>query len=88
VLGRSQSAHRDGFPLQVGDRADPLRPDQLEAADVQSHERDDRVPCLQRQEKRPAEIRGEVDLARGDGRLLPDALFLDPLYVGEPLALE
>ena len=38
VFGRSQRAHRDSFPLEVADRADLLRSEQLEAADVNSCE--------------------------------------------------
>ena len=44
VLAGAQLVHRDGLPLQVTDRADPLRPEQLEAADMHPRQDDDRIP--------------------------------------------
>jgi hypothetical protein len=89
VVGRSQPVHRDGFPLQVADRADPLRPEQLEAANMHACQQDKRVPGLQLQEKRHAEMQREVDLAGGKSRLLVEkVLFLDVLHLSEPLRLQ
>jgi hypothetical protein len=53
MTGTAQPVHRDGFPLQVVDGADPLRPEQHQTANVKSREQDERVPCLQSQEKKP-----------------------------------
>src|SRR5206468_6392773 len=77
------------FPLQVAYRADPLRPKQLEAANMHACQQDKRVPRLQLQEKRHAEMQREVNLAGGKSRLLVEkVLFLDVLHLSEPLRLQ
>jgi hypothetical protein len=87
VLGAAELGHGDGFPLQVADGTDPLRPKQLEAPDVDACEQNERVPRLHAQEKRPAEHLGDVNLTGDKSRhLFGVCLLLDVLHLGESLS--
>ncbi len=46
MSGAAQLGHGDGPSLQVADRADPLGPEQLEAADMAPRQHDNRVPRI------------------------------------------
>ena len=58
VLGASEAiAEGDGLALQVADRAHPLAPEQLEAADVDSGEDDERVSGVHAGDQGPEKFR-------------------------------
>ena len=89
IPGGIQCGHGDGLSLQVADGADLVRPEQFEAADMESREDDDGVSRLQPEEERRGEVPIEVGFAGGEGRL--DAVgprFLEVVHLGEPFAAQ
>jgi hypothetical protein len=84
-----QRGHGDGLALQIADGADLVRPEQLEAADVESREDDEGVPCFQAEEERRGEVPIEVGFAGGEGRLdIGGPRFWEVVYLGEPFAAQ
>lgn len=55
----------DGLPLEVSDGTHPLRPEQLEAADLNASEKDDRGPRVYLGDGRRCEGCGDVDSTGG-----------------------
>ena len=76
----------DGLPLQVADRPHPVRPEQLEAADMDAPSTTIGSAASTRRIT-GRRSRGSVGLARGEGFGEPGPCpCLDILYLGEPLA--
>jgi hypothetical protein len=89
VLEATERGHGDGFPFQVADGLDPLRPEQFEASDVNACEQHEWVPRFHAQEKWRAEKLGEVDLAGSERWPLFSVCRLrDVLHLGESLPVQ
>ena len=65
VRGGSYPINRYPLPFQIPYRADPIRPKQLEAADVDSCEYHNRFPCIETQNSWPHESHADVGLTGG-----------------------
>src|SRR5687767_10868092 len=88
VRGGSYPINRYPLPFQIPYRADPIRPKQLETADVDSCKYHKRFPCIEIQNSWPRESHSDVNLT-GDQHLSGSGIWLaapDVLDISEPLA--
>ncbi len=63
LAAASKRAGGDGLPLQVEDSADLVGPEQLEAADLNPCQKDDRIACIHLDDGRSNELHAEIDMA-------------------------
>jgi len=83
-----QPTHSDCLPLQIADGLDPLRADQLEAADLYPRQEDDLAPRVDLLNERPDIAHAEVHLAGSQGLPGPDApvRVFNVVHLSKPLA--
>ena len=62
VLGRPELSDRDRLALQIPDRANPVRPEQLETSHVHAAQDRDGVAGVQLDDQRRDEVQGDIDL--------------------------
>jgi len=79
---------RERLAFQVSDGPHALAREDLDAADVDAGQENDRVAGIDTKAHRGTEQHSDVGLARCERVLLPADTLLDVLDVSEPLALE
>jgi hypothetical protein len=87
VVGTAELGYRHGFPLQVTHRSDLVRAEQLEAANVDSTQQDNRNALVDLQNERRDEGHADIDFAGGDGLVDFRCGYFEVLDIIEPLAL-
>ena len=75
-------------PLQVADRTNPLGPEKLEAANVDSRQEDNRQPCIHMDEERCDERHADVNPSRREQQTWVYGLVGDVLHIDEAFGLQ